>query len=224
MAESTATRTPTATANGPFKKLAVIVLVCLSIPIGIYAYLFQSGILGDPQFHARFADMPLMAAFHVLGGGTILIIGGFQFVASIRARRIAVHRWLGRAYLTGVLIGGIGGLALATSAAGGPVGRIGFGLLAIVWLFSGASGYRAIRRGDISRHRRWVMRNYALAFAAVTLRIQLPVLQFGFGLSFEEAYPVVAWLSWVPNLILVDWLMRGQRSPGPAPQSTASTA
>lgn len=192
----------------PATKLPVVILVCLSIPIGIYAYLFQAGLLGDPNFHARFAEMPLMAAFHVIGGGSILIIGGFQFVAGIRARRIAAHRWLGRLYLTGVLIGGIGGLALATTAAGGPVGRIGFGLLAVVWLTSGAFGFAAVRAGNITAHRKWVMRNYALAFAAVTLRIQLPVLQFGFGLTFEEAYPVVAWLSWVPNLIVVDWLLR----------------
>ena len=189
-------------------RYGLVVVMLLAIPVGIYAYLFQTGMTGDPAFQARFAEVPLFAAFHVLGGGTILIIGGFQFIGAIRARRIAVHRWMGRAYLSGVLIGGIGGLVLAFGAAGGPVARVGFGLLAIVWLTSGTLAYRAVRTGDLGRHRLWVTRNYALAFAAVMLRIQMPILQGGFGLDFESAYAIVAWLSWVPNLILVDWWLR----------------
>ena len=50
-----------------------------------------------------------------------------------------------------------------------------------------------------------MVRCYALTLAAVTLRIQLGVLQAGLGLSFEEAYAVTAWFSWVPNLILAEW-------------------
>lgn len=42
--------------------------------------------------------------------------------------------------------------------------------------------------------------------AAVTLRIYLP---FGIasGMPFEEAYPAIAWLCWVPNLIVAEWLI-----------------
>ena len=201
-------------ASSHWTRYGLVVVMLLAIPIGIYAYLFQTGMTGDPAFQARFAEVPLFAAFHVIGGGTILIIGGFQFIAAIRARRIAVHRWMGRAYLSGVLIGGIGGLVLAFGAAGGPVARIGFGLLAIVWLTSGTLAYRAVRSGDLGRHRLWVTRNYALAFAAVMLRIQLPILQGGFGLDFESSYAIVAWLSWVPNLILVDWWLRAPARAG----------
>lgn len=53
-------------------------------------------------------------------------------------------------------------------------------------------------------------RNYALTFAAVTLRIYMGLF-FAVGLDFEEFYPSLAWLCWVPNLILVEWwlLRRG---------------
>lgn len=44
------------------------------------------------------------------------------------------------------------------------------------------------------------------AFAAVMLRIYLPVSMAG-GVPFESAYPVIAWLCWVPNLVVVEsWL------------------
>ena len=194
--------------NTGWTRYGLVAVILLAIPIGLYAYLFQAGMTGDPAFQARFAEVPVFAAFHVLGGGTILIIGGFQFIAAIRARRIVVHRWVGRVYLSGVLIGGVGGLVLAFGADGGPVARLGFGLLAILWLTSGTLAFRAVRGGDLNRHRLWVTRNYALAFAAVMLRVQMPILQGGFGLDFTSAYAIVAWASWVPNLILVDWWLR----------------
>ena len=45
-------------------------LIVLSIPIAVYAFLFRAGIAGDPEFHDRFAGLPLFAGFHVLGGGS----------------------------------------------------------------------------------------------------------------------------------------------------------
>jgi len=187
--------------------IGVVALIVLSIPIGLYAFGFQFAGLGSPEFYARFAESPTMAACHVLGGGLALLAGGFQFSTRLRTRAPGLHRWLGRCYLVVVLFGAIGGAALATMATGGLVARVGFFTLAILWLWSGTAAYVAIRARDIDSHRRWMVRNFALTFAAVTLRIHLPVLTAGFGYSFEVAYPVVAWLAWVPNLILAEWLI-----------------
>ena len=43
--------------------------------------------------------------------------------------------------------------------------------------------------------------SYALSFSAVTLRIWLPLLISQFN-DFIIAYQIVAWLSWIPNLIV----------------------
>ncbi len=193
----------------------VLLLIALSIPVAFYAFGFQLGFGGDPDFYRRFAAIPIFAGMHVLGAGVALLLGGFQFVGKIRNKAINVHRWSGRIYLTAVLIGGIGGLVLAGQATGGPVARIGFGMLAVTWLYSGAQAYAAVRAGDIASHQLWMARNFSLTFAAVTLRIYLGVLQGPFELTFEEAYPVVAWLAWVPNLILVEWFI-ATRSRGSA--------
>jgi hypothetical protein len=42
--------------------------------------------------------------------------------------------------------------------------------------------------------------NFALTFAAVTLRIGLGI-GFGSGIPFEIFYPYLAWICWVPNLL-----------------------
>jgi uncharacterized membrane protein len=191
--------------------LAVAALILLSIPIGLYAFGFQFAGIGDPAFQARFATSPVMAAFHVIGGGFALLAGGFQFSTRLRRRAPTLHRWLGRFYLVVVLFGAIGGAALATMATGGLVARIGFFLLAVLWLWSGTAAYLAIRAGNVDAHRRWMVRNFALTFAAVTLRIELPMLSLIFAAPFEAAYPVVAWLAWVPNLVVAEWIVLARR-------------
>jgi hypothetical protein len=67
--------------------------------------------------------------------------------------------------------------------------------------------YLAIREGDVTRHRRWMVRNFALTFAAVTLRLYLPA-SAGAGLGFGPAYAAIAWLCWVPNLVVAEWIVR----------------
>jgi hypothetical protein len=49
------------------------------------------------------------------------------------------------------------------------------------------------------------VRNFALTFAAVTLRIYLPLSNV-VGIDFDVAYPVIAWIAWVPNLLVAEWV------------------
>ncbi len=188
------------------RRIGLAVMIFLSICISMYAFAFQLQLIGDPSFHVRFDQVPIQAAMHVLGGGTVLLIGGFQFSTSLRRNRPQLHRLLGRTYLLLVLVGGIGGLMLAPSSAGGLVAHYGFGLLAVLWLFSGWQAYACIRRGDVRSHQAWMMRNFALTFGAVMLRVYLGMFTAA-GISFEDSYPVTAWISWVPNLILIEWYL-----------------
>ena len=49
-----------------------------------------------------------------------------------------------------------------------------------------------------------MVRNFAATFAAVTLRLWMPLLIIAAHLPFSVAYPLVAWLAWVPNLVLAE--------------------
>ena len=73
---------------------------------------------------------------------------------------------------------------------------------------TGLRAYLAIRSGEVAPHRRWMVRNFALTFAAVTLRLYLPVSMIS-GVRFELAYPAIAWLCWLPNLIAAELLLNG---------------
>jgi uncharacterized membrane protein len=113
-----------------------------------------------------------------------------------------------------VLCGGVGGLGLATISHGGPPTHTGFALLGVLWLYSGARAYQAIRRGDVVGHRRWMIRNFALTFAAVTLRLQLGLFTGVLGWPFNAVYLTIAWSCWVPNLVLAEWWILRPRERG----------
>ena len=106
-----------------------------------------------------------------------------------------------------VIISGLAGLYIAFYATGGIFARLGFGCLAIVWLYSTSMAYKTIKKGDIQKHEAYMIYSYAACFAAVTLRIWLPMLTAFFG-DFIPAYRIVAWLCWVPNIIFAYFLVK----------------
>ena len=152
-----------------------------------------------------------MIILHVAGAMLAIIIGPFQFLEGMRkGRLLKVHRWLGRTYLIAVLVGGLAGLYMARLSYGGMTTHLGFASLAILWLFSGFMAYKHIRNKNLELHREWMTRNYALTFAGVMLRLWVPLFG-GFGMEFLISYMIIAWLCWVPNLIVAEWIVRRRR-------------
>lgn len=189
-------------------------LYFLSLGVAAYAVLGYAamplGALVHPNMRADFVVHPLGVYSHVFAAATALAFGPFQFSTRLRATRTQLHRWMGRAYLgVGVLIGGLSGLYLSRFAFGGLAAKAGFAMLAVCWLYTGLRAFLAIRRGAIDEHRKWMLRNYSLAFAAVMLRIYIPVSAL-IGVDFAVAYPVIAWACWTPNVFVVEWLAHNQ--------------
>lgn len=194
------------------KTLGWWIMALLACAVAGYAFAvllmpgFRPGIV-----QALLAERPIAAHAHFIGGAIALVAGAFQLSAWLRNRFLALHRWLGRLYVLAVLGGGAAALVLAPHSFGGLVAHLGFGLLGAGWIFSTLNAYRHIRRGNLSRHRSWMIRSYALTLAAVTLRLYLPSSQLA-GISITVAYPAIAWLCWVPNLLVAEWFIRSRYS------------
>ena len=60
-------------------------------------------------------------------------------------------------------------------------------------------------------HRDWMLRSYAITSNAITLRLMLPFAGLVMHLPFSSAYPVIAWASWMTNLILFELYIRHNR-------------
>lgn len=215
----------------PWDRISLGMIAFFALGIGVFAFV-QYVLLRAPAdvLLTTFLEQPFWLYLHIIPAIIALVTGPLQFVKSIRQRKPAFHRWLGRIYLVvGIVPGAIGGLVIAQTTEAGFVGRVGISLLAVLWLWTGWNAYRTIRRGQVQEHKAWMIRNYALTFAAVTLRLYLPlgILLLSPGLDtvyngdfealFLDAYATTFWLSWVPNLIVAERIIERQRRRTAAP-------
>lgn len=194
------------------QRLGYFILAAFAILIGLYPLRFLSLPIENSLLAMKPPDLLntawYLAAFylHISLGGVSLLAGFTQFFTKLRANRPGLHRKLGKLYVLAVAISGLSGLVIAFFANGGLPAALGFGSLAVLWLYTTYRAYTAIRQKQVTVHRRWMIRSYALCFAAVTLRIYLP-LMVAAGLGFIDAYRIIAWLCWVPNLLFAEYLI-----------------
>jgi hypothetical protein len=179
-------------------------LLCTMIAIYSYRYLPGVGLLA-PGILANLYHRPWLYV-HVAGACTALLVMPLQLLSAIRRRAPGLHRITGRIYAVGCLSGGVAGLILAFGSSSGPIATGGFAPLALLWLFTTIQGWRLAVARRFDEHRAWMIRSFSLTFAAVTLRLYLPLLQMA-GLTPAVAYLATAYLSWIPNLLLAELIL-----------------
>lgn len=168
----------------------------LGVPWDVWT-LIDAGIAGV------IAAVPFKALTHMLIAPLALLIGPFQFIPALRARHPKIHRYLGRLYVACCVIAGIGALAIAPHASGGPIAGWGFGILAVLWIGTALGGMWSAMRRRFELHRLLMRLSYAMTFGAVTLRLQIPLgLMLGYT-SYSAMSVWLAYTSWIPNVIVV---------------------
>lgn len=180
------------------------VMLLSSVAVVVYGTTYF--LATPPDRH--FSQYILPLRLHIAGGMGALLAGPWQFSQWLRTRALNLHRWMGRFYLLEVGLGSVAGFFMAVVSKQGLPTHLGFGILAVLWFFTGLQAYRMVRRGSIEAHRQWMIRNFALTLAAVTLRVQMPLMMGVLHWPFPRTYVIVSWLCWVPNLLIAEWLVR----------------
>ena len=186
----------------------------LSIGVGLYPLLYfiidrKFGLLGTKS-EILLSDLIWNVGFytHIILGGLALGIGWMQFSNRLRTKRLQLHRTIGKIYVIAVLLSGITGLYIGYHATGGWIPALGFMSLAVVWLYTTTGAFIAIKKGQVDKHQKLMIYSYACCFGAVTLRIWLPLLIVLYEGAFIPAYRIVAWLAWVPNILVAYFIIR----------------
>ncbi|RKE22419.1 DUF2306 domain-containing protein [Streptomyces sp. TLI_171] len=202
-------RTPASRAVRRTGRIAVPTLALLVAAVSARYFTLDDRTFLPEQRTVYLAHLaPLL--LHIGGGVTALAVGLLQFLPGLRARRPAVHRRTGRVYAVAAAATGVGGLLIAPHGLYPPVAPLGFTVLAVLTLGTTALGVAEARRGRTARHRRWMLRSYALMFTAVTFRLWL-VLFGALGLPAGPVYASGAWASWLINLAAAERLLRSRR-------------
>jgi uncharacterized membrane protein len=200
----------------------IMALACVAIVVYASRYLTFDPEVYFPQQREPYLKHEFALGVHALSGILALLIGPVQFVRRLRRRFVRVHRSMGATYVASATALGVSGLILAPTAYTGLVASAGFTLLDLAMLFTTWTALRMILAGRYGEHRRWMIRSFSLIMAGVMLRVWSPLYD---GLaaagivdfSFETAYAGIAWLCWVPNLLLAIWFTRHRIEAATAP-------
>lgn len=189
------------------KKILRVLLIVCSVIIGLYPAIYflidrKFGLLRSKSA-TLLANTFWNAGFytHIIPGGLALLIGWTQFSSKFRNKNLALHMTIGKIYVIAVLLSAVAGIGIGFFATGGFLSSLGFICLGVIWFYTTLMAYINIRNKRVEQHQKMMIYSYAACFAAVTLRIWLPLLVMGIG-NFTIAYTIVAWLCWVPNLFV----------------------
>ncbi|MEO7211019.1 MAG: DUF2306 domain-containing protein [Chitinophagaceae bacterium] len=195
------------------KKAAGIIVAILASFVGLYPFIYffvnrKFGLL-QSKSDAVLTNVYWNIGFymHITLGGIALLIGWTQFREKRRTNRLKLHRQIGKVYVIAALISSLASMYIALYATGGIIASMGFMCLGLTWFYTTLSAYIHIRNGRIEHHRKMMIYSYAVCFSAVTLRIYLPILTMLFN-DFIKAYLLVAWLCWIPNIIVAYFLVK----------------
>lgn len=181
---------------------------------------------------ARFTASPLPVVVHIVGAAVYALLGALQFHPTLRRRHPRWHRRAGRTTVAaGAAVAGSAlwlTLFVPPQPGSGPLLQVLRLVFAPAMLVGLTLGVSAIRRGDVTAHRAWMTRTYAIALAAGT-----QVLTEGIGGSLLGHSPLALDASrgaaWVLNLAVAEWAIRrppttSRRRPRPAGTTVGSHA
>ena len=174
--------------------------------------------------NARFFAMPVPVLLHIFGASVYCVVGAFQFLgarrkeiwndshAGLRRRHPVWHRRAGRVLVLCGLTAALSGVWMAAfyplPAADMPlvtVFRLVFGSTMAVSI---AVAFAAIRRGDVTRHRAWMTRGYAIAQGAGTQAVVLLSWAGIAGTPTPLERALLLGASWVINLVIAELILR----------------
>jgi uncharacterized membrane protein len=159
-----------------------------------------------------FARHPILTMIHIVPGLLFMLLGPFQFSKSIRARHLRWHRWNGRVFVAAGFIIGISALVMSFTmqSIGGVNQAAATILFGFLFLFALSKGFWHIRRRQVTLHRQWMIRAFAIGLAVATIR---PIVGIFFatsrlsGLTPAQFFGTAFWIGFVLHLIAAEaWI------------------
>jgi hypothetical protein len=214
MSLTTTTQTPSFSAGIRFSRILAAFAWTAALTAGAYFVLTHVPryfVWTEASYHAYYWPRAGFLFPHVLGGLVALVVGPVQFWPRIRNGYPKVHRIGGRIYLVSILIGAVGGMAMAVTSSRGLTFGSGLFGLAIAWLLTSGMAFASIRKRNFIQHKQWMVRSYVVTFAFVTFRIiNNLMVYFGIGQA-RDRLGLISWACWAVPLLLTELVIQGKQ-------------
>jgi len=208
-----------------FRSLGVILRVLLVYSaLSVGCFLMLRTIVGYSSFRDDVQFLLLKQAYihnelwktafyiHVFSAIIALFAGFTQFSQEFLKQYRGAHRLIGRIYVVDILMVNFpAAMIMGIYANGEGVGKTAFILLDCLWFWFTYKAYAAARNRDFTSHKNYMIRSYALTFSAITLRTWKLILSHAFVIDPAELYKIDAWMGFVPNWLVAEWMIRSHK-------------
>jgi len=177
------------------------------------------------SFDAGFWQHPILTFIHIIPGALFMALGPFQFMPSIRTRRLWQHRWSGRVFVAVGYIIGISALFMTSHMAiGGANERAAILLFDSAFLFSLTKAVWHIRRREIVQHREWMLRAFGIGLGVATTRPIVGAFFAARTLAPQEFFVIAFWLGFAVTAIAAEVWINVTRKRSVARAATADVS
>ena len=172
---------------------------------------YRELVAGSSEFETKYRKYRAVILLHVVPGGLILLLAPFKFSDRIRRRYTRYHRIMGRVLLVSVGVSGMSAFFFGLLMPfGGPLEAVGIMVFGALFLYAGARAYAAIRRRDVTTHREWMTRMFAVAVGISAVRLVSLPLSF-VPLSMKDGFVLSIWIGFSLSVGVAEMLIRRAR-------------
>lgn len=147
---------------------------------------------------------------HVFTSPLVIFTGLVQFNNWSINKYPRLHKICGYIYIpTVIFLAAPSALLIGLYANGSYPTQISFSILSLLWMLTTVLAFKCVRAKNFHEHSRWVFRSFMLTLSAVTLRFYAFLFdQLNVAIDPVTTYIILAFLSWIPNVIVGEILLR----------------
>jgi Predicted membrane protein (DUF2306) len=162
--------------------------------------------------NVKYNSQPVVTLLHVAPGGIFLLAAPLQLSTWLRRRYAALHRSLGYLLLLFAIPFAFTGLYLAVrDPFFGTIAAVAAVIAGVLFIHAGVRAFIAIKAGDRRRHREWMLRFLALAYAIAVIRVLSMVVLAVVPVGARELGAPMFWSGWIVSALLAEWWIRRER-------------
>lgn len=160
----------------------------------------------------RYQAHPLITFLHVVPGSFIILSGFAQFSSSLRRRRPALHRWLGRAHVASALVVSAAALAvLVLFPFAGLNEVVPVIFFMVIYLYALGMGALAARGRRFVEHREWMVRAFGISLGVAAVRLVFVAFLYTVHATQYENFGVSMWAGFGVSLLCAEiWVQRSR--------------
>lgn len=186
-------------------------LIIVGLSLYFYVMTFYYYSIGDipTNFKLGFWESKIWFIGHIAGASASLLLGPMQFWKGFRNKFLNYHRLAGKIFIIGSVIASVCAFRLNLMYECKPC-RYSLGILSVIWLFTTAAAWWAIKNKNVKTHRQMMTRSYTAALAFVFIRIFSITGYtnvFPFIDTQMEQRTTAEWLCWVLPFMVIEFYM-----------------